>query len=78
MKRTLIALALASGIGAYAQPSQSMLVFQPALAELASIPQGETYRRSVKAAPGLDPATLNAIAMLQSERQTTRRRNANH
>ena len=32
-------LTLASGIGAHAQPSQSMLVFQPVLVELASIPQ---------------------------------------
>jgi hypothetical protein len=60
MKRVLIALAL-TGLGLHAQPSQSMFVFQNRFwLNLHQFLSGEAYRRSVKAAPGLDPATLNA------------------
>ena len=61
MKRALIALALAGSPGVHAQPSQSMFVFQNRFwLNLHQFLSGEAYRRSVKAAPGLDPATLNA------------------
>jgi hypothetical protein len=61
MKRVLIALALAGSPGVYAQPSQSMFVFQNRFwLNLHQFLSGEAYRRSVKAAPGLDPASLNA------------------
>ena len=61
MKRVLIALALACSPGVHAQPSQSMFVFQNRFwLNLHQFLSGEAYRRSVKAAPGLDPATLNA------------------
>ena len=61
MKRVLIALALSGSPGVHAQPSQSMFVFQNRFwLNLHQFLSGEAYRRSVKAAPGLDPATLNA------------------
>ena len=61
MKRVLIALALAGSPSVHAQPSQSMFVFQNRFwLNLHQFLSGEAYRRSVKAAPGLDPATLNA------------------
>jgi hypothetical protein len=61
MKRVLIALALATGFGLHAQPRQSMFVFQNGFwLNLHQFLSGEAYRRSVNAAPGLDPASLNA------------------
>ena len=61
MKRVLIALALAGSPDVHAQPSRSMFVFQNRFwLNLHQFLSGEAYRRSVKAAPGLDPATLNA------------------
>src|SRR6516225_2665995 len=61
MKRVLIALAVAGSPSVHAQPSQSMFVFQNRFwLNLHQFLSGEAYRRSVKAAPGLDPATLNA------------------
>jgi len=60
MKRILMALALACSPG-LAQPSQSMFVFQTRFwLNLHQFLSGEAYRRSVKAAPGLDAAALNA------------------
>jgi hypothetical protein len=44
-------------MGARAQPSQSMFVFQNRFwLNLHQFLRGEAYRRSVKAAPGPDPA----------------------
>ena len=61
MKRVLIALALAGSPDVHGQPSRSMFVFQNRFwLNLHQFLSGEAYRRSVKAAPGLDPATLNA------------------
>jgi hypothetical protein len=60
MKRVLIALALAVSPRVHAQPSQSMFVFQnPFWLNLHQFLSGEAYRSSVRAVPGLDPATLN-------------------
>ena len=61
MKRVLIALALVGSPCLHAQPSQTMFVFQTRFwLNLHQFLSGEAYRRSVKAAPGLDAATLNA------------------
>lgn len=54
-------LALAGSPDVHAQPSRSMFVFQNRFwLNLHQFLSGEAYRRSVKAAPGLDPATLSA------------------
>src|SRR5260370_16639439 len=60
MKRILVALAFACSLGMHAQPRQSMFVFQNNFwVNLHQFVRGEAYRRSVKAAPGIDPTSLD-------------------
>jgi hypothetical protein len=61
MKHVLIALALVGTPGVHAQPRQSMFVFENRFwLNLHQFLRGEAYRRSVEAAPGLNPTDLNA------------------
>jgi hypothetical protein len=60
MKRILVALAFACSLSVHAQPRQSMFVFQNNFwLNLHQFVRGEAYRHSVKAAPGIDPASLD-------------------
>jgi hypothetical protein len=60
MKRILVALAFAFSFGMRAQPRQSMFVFQNNFwVNLHQFVRGEAYRRSAKAAPGIDPMSLD-------------------
>src|SRR5215472_13459119 len=60
MKRILLAFLIAGSLGAQAQPDGSMFVFRnPFWLNLHQFLRGEDYRRGVKAAPGLDPASLS-------------------
>jgi len=51
---------MAASLGAQPQPQRSMFVFQnPFWLNLHQFLRGEGYRRSIQAAPGLDPASLS-------------------